>query len=202
MLAIKRSIKKGSAPRSGPPGVSLLSRALRRAGTFALARPGTIALMLLFGALGVAVSTNALWMQSDRHPAPLFRQASLAPQHAVTPTKKATEPPASAPASASSASSSAIPSPAPQEGEAAPPPSRSAPLAHGEAGSSMPAKPQPTKHAERDPLADLIGGAAPVAPAPIKASSPKQQSVEKAPHASSPANDAIAGLIEQSAKAR
>lgn len=202
MLAIKRSTKKGSAPRSGPPGAPLLSLALRRVGAFALARPGAVALMLLFGALGVAVSINALWMQSDRHPAPLFRQASLAPQHVVTTPKKAAEPPASAPASASSAPSSASSSPAPQEGEAALPPSRSAPLAHGETGSPMPAKPQPTKRAERDPLADLIGGASPVPPAPIKVSSPKQQSAEKFLHASAPANDAIAGLIEQSAKGR
>jgi len=201
MLATKKSTKKGSAPRSGPPGASLLSAALRRVGAFALARPGTVALMLLFTALGAAVSANALWMQSDRHPAPLFRQASFAPQHAAL-TKKAAETASSAPASASSAPSPAIAPPAPQDGDAALPPPHSAPPARAEAGSPTPAKPQPAKHAERDPLADLIGGAAGSPPSAVKASSPKQQTSEKPPHPSAQVNDAIAGLIEQSAKPR
>src|SRR5690242_21401637 len=89
MLATKRPVKRSSGPRSDPSGHSLLSIASRRIGSFALARPGTVALMLLFCGLGMAVSINALWMQSDRHPAPLFRQASLAPQHAVAVQKKA-----------------------------------------------------------------------------------------------------------------
>jgi hypothetical protein len=198
MLAAKRSTKKSSGPRSGAPGDSILSLALRRMGGFALSRPGTVALMLLFGGLGVVVSINALWMQSDRHPAPLFRQASLAPQHGVTPPKRASELPVSAPDAPSAAASS----PAPQDTEAALPPSRPTVLAHGEAASPPQAKSPPARHTERDPLADLIGGGAPVPPAPIRPASLKPQATDKAPHAQAPANDAIAGLIEQTAKGR
>ena len=158
--------------------------------------------MLLFGGLGVVVSINALWLQSDRHPAPLFRQASLVPQHALAVQKKAAEPPELAPAAAPGASTSATSSPAPQDTEAAIPPSRSTVLARGETAPAPPTKFLPVKHAERDPLADLIGEAAPVPPAPIRPASPKPQALDKAPHAPAPSSDAIAGLIEQSAKGR
>jgi hypothetical protein len=154
--------------------------------------------MLLFGALGVAVSINALWLQSDRHPAPLFHQAFLGAQRAVAVPKKLTESPETAPSAASPAGSSS----ASQDTEAALPPSRSAVLAHGEAGAPTPARPLPAKHAERDPLADLIEGAAPVPSALIKPVSTKPQLVEKVPRAPASANDAIGGLIEQSAKGR
>ena len=202
MLAAKRSTKKSAGPRSGAPGGSILSLALRRVGGFALARPGTVALMLLFGGLGVVVSINALWMQSDRHPAPLFRQATLAVQHSAVPPRKVSDPPVSSPASGSGAPTAAVSSPAPQDAEAALPPSRPGALAHGEGSSPPSPKPPLARHAERDPLADLIGGGAPIPPMPIRAASLKAPGADKAPRAPAPANDAIAGLIEQSAKGR
>lgn len=204
MLATKKPVKRNAGPASGMPAGSLLSIAARRAASFALARPGTIALLLLFGALGVAVSINALWLQSDRHPAPLFRQASLSPQHALAVQKKSAEPSELSPAAAPGASSSAGSSPSPQDSETALPASRSTVLAHGETVSAPPSKPLPVKHAERDPLADLIGESAPLPPAPVRPASSKPQAQEKAPHAPVPvpAHDAIAGLIEQSAKGR
>ena len=200
MLATNKSVKRTSGPRSGPSADSLLSIALRRVGSFALARPGTVALMLLFGGLGLAVSINALWMQSDRHPAPLFRQAALAPQHALALPKKAAEsselPPAAAPGTSPSASSS----PAPQDAPTALPPSRATALAHGETGSAPQPKPPLMRHTDKDPLAGLIGESAPMPPGPMRqvASKPQLQ----APHAPAPGRDAIAGLIEQSGKGR
>ena len=82
MLAATRPTSRGKGPRARGRGQAFANGA-RRVGAFMLARPGTVAMTLLFGGLGAVVSTNALWMQSSHHPAPLFRQAALQPQHPV-----------------------------------------------------------------------------------------------------------------------
>jgi hypothetical protein len=194
MLAATRPMRRSSGPRSSARNDSLLSTAARRVGAFALTHPGTVALALLFGGLCAAVSTNALWMQSERHPAPLFHQASLQPQHsfAVMP-RKIPEPPAVAPASA----------PAADDAEAVLPPSRPSGLGRAfEPGSTAPAKPAAGKRQVRDPIADLLGEKAPVPPAPIKSSLTKGQTVEKAARTPASSSDSIAGLIEQTARSR
>ena len=99
MLAATRPTSRGYAPRLRVRDDSFLSVATRRITAFVLARPGTVALMLLFGGLGAAVSANALWMQSEHHPAPLFHQAALQPQRPAAipiPPRKTPETPASA----------------------------------------------------------------------------------------------------------
>ena len=80
MLAATRPTSRGKGPRAKGRGQAFANGA-RRVGAFMLARPGTVAMTLLFGGLGAVVSANALWMQSSHHPAPLFRQAALQPQH-------------------------------------------------------------------------------------------------------------------------
>lgn len=82
MLAAARPIRRAPPSRYGPEG-SFLAAGAARIGSFVLAHPGSVALVLLFGCLGAAVSVNALWMQSERHPAPLFHQAALQSQRAL-----------------------------------------------------------------------------------------------------------------------
>jgi hypothetical protein len=85
------------------------------------------------------------------------------------------------------------------------PPTRPAAFGRSpEAGQAPTAKAAPVKHQAKDPIADLLGGPAPVPPAPIKPPGAKAQAIEKAPHpgAPSPTNDAIAGLIDQSSRSR
>jgi hypothetical protein len=153
--------------------------------------------MLLFGGLGAAVSANALWMQSEHHPAPLFHQAALQPQRPAAipiPPRKTPEAPASA----------SVPA-ADDDAPAMLPPPRPAGLGRSaEQGPVAPAKPLPGKRPAKDPIADLLGGTAPVPPAPIKPSGGKGQVIEKGgrPATPAPANDAIAGLIEQTARNR
>jgi hypothetical protein len=164
-------------------------------GAFALAHPGSVALTLLFGALGIAVSTNALWMQSERHPAPLFHQSALEPRHSVAATpRKIPEPQAVAPTSA------------PVVDEAAPvggPPSRpAAPRRIFEAGSTTSAKQATAKHSAKDPIADLLGEAPPTPPTLLKSSLGKAQTADKTARPPASSNDAIAGLIEQNARNR
>ncbi|MBV9566654.1 MAG: hypothetical protein JO172_00810 [Hyphomicrobiales bacterium] len=202
MLSATRSTRKNSGTRSSAPRESLISRALRRAGGFALARPGTVALLLLFGALGVTVSINALWMQSEHHPAPLFHQAALAPQHNSGAPQKAAEPIAPTPAASPNVAASPVSVAEPQESDAALPPPRPPLLGHGDTASPLAAKTPPLRHAERDPLADIIGGTAPVPPAPIKSAPLKSQAGEKSLHAQVTGNDALANLIAQTAKGR
>jgi hypothetical protein len=183
MLALRKPTSRGRVAKDVP---NLAAEAAKRIGTFILARPGTVALTLLFGGLGVAVSANALWMQSAQHPAPLFRQTSLAAQHPAVPRKAAEE-------SAGSAE---------DQGAAMLPPPRPAGLGKAVEANPQPAPSRPVvpgKHA-KDPIADLLGGPAPVPPAPIKPAG-KGQPVEKAARpAPSRQNDSIAGLIEQTAR--
>src|SRR5271169_3691637 len=57
--------------------------------SFTLTRPGAVALTLIFGGLGSAVAVNALWLQSERHPAPFFHQATTQLRHpAASPARK------------------------------------------------------------------------------------------------------------------
>jgi hypothetical protein len=205
MLAASRPTRRNPGTRSGARRDSLPRIALRRVGAFVLAHPKSVALMLLFGGLGTAVSVNALWLQSDRHPAPLFRQAALQPQHSIQAApKKTSEPLAIAPASQPSAA--AAPSVSMPSAEDAPPvlpPSRPARIGHLlEPAPPAPAKPLPGRHSEKDPLADLLDGTAPVPPAPIKSTAAKPQAIDKASHAATPSNDAIAALIAETARSR
>ena len=202
MLSATRSTRNNSGMRSSAPRDSLISIALRRAGGFALARPGTVALLLLFGGLGIVVSINALWMQADHHPAPLFHQAAIAPQHNIAGSRRLAEPPAAAPAATPGAAAPANSVMTAQEPDTALPPSRPAVLVHADAGSPPGVRSAPLRHAERDPLADIIGGAAPVSPVPMKSAAVKLQTGEKASHASASGNDALANLIAQTAKGR
>jgi hypothetical protein len=198
MLAATKPTSRGKAPRARGRGQAIAANGARRIGAFVLARPGTVAMTLLFGGLGLAVSANALWMQSAHHPAPLFRQAALQPQHPAA--KRAPEEPAAPTAAA----------PAGDQGGAILPPSRPAGFGRtADQGAAVPAKPAPGKHAApkdpaKDPIGDLLGGPAPVPPAPIKpGAAAKGQPVEKAARPAPPrGNDAIAGLIEQSARSR
>ena len=187
MLAATRPTSRGPSKRAKGPSRNFAADGARRIGAFILARPGTVALTLLFGGLGLAVSANALWMQPAHHPAPLFRQAALQPQH------PAARKPAEEPAAAS----------AEDGGEAVLPPSRPAALGRpADPVAPPPAKPAAGKRPGKDPIADLLGGPAPVPPSPIKPSL-KAQPVEKAARpAPAHANDAIAGLIEQTARNR
>ncbi|MFI5012874.1 MAG: hypothetical protein ACHQAY_11045 [Hyphomicrobiales bacterium] len=194
MLATARPTRRAPQRRFGPGNASFLSAGARRIGTFLLAHPGSVALVLLFGCLGAAVSVNALWMQSEHHPAPLFHQAALQPQHA----------PPAAPKKAPEAQAAAT---APASEDIAPailPPSRPAGLGRApDPGASTPAKPVVGKHPAKDPIADLLGGTPPVPPAPIKPAGGKAQSVEKLrPGASAPPADALAALIEQTTRSR
>jgi hypothetical protein len=197
MLATTRPMRRGPAPRFHQRDMTFLSVAGRRVGTFVLARPGTVALVLLFGTLGAAVSVNALWMQSEHHPAPLFHQAALQPQHIVPlPPKKAPETPAVAAAPAADDAAAAA---------AMLPPARPAGLGRAaEAPAAAPGKPAAPKRPAKDPIADLLGGTAPVPPASIKPAAAKAQPIDKTvrPAVSAPANDAIAGLIEQTSRSR
>ena len=157
-----------------------------------LARPGTVSLALLFGGLAAAVSANALWMQSEHHPAPLFRQPVSQPRHPLARKIPETQP-APGPANAE------------QLGAAMLPPSRPAELGRSAEREPTPAaSPGPGKRPAKDPIADLLGGAAPVPPARIKGPAVKRQTVEKRarPAAPAPANDAIAALIERTARSR
>jgi len=183
MLAATKSTGRGPAKRSRGPGGGFTGDVGRRIRAFALARPGSVALALLFGGLGIAVSANALWMQSAHHPAPLFRQAALQPPR-----------PAAAPVSAPSAASD-------EDAPAAPvlPPARPAGLGRAAEAPVAPAPKPAGKRPTKDPIADLLGGAPPVPPAPVKAPA-KGQPVEKAARPAPRGNDAIAGLIEQTAR--
>src|SRR6476661_4932979 len=139
MLAAKKPMSRGRASKGGASRFA--ADAARRVGGFVLARPGTIALGLLFGGLALAVSTNALWMQSAQHPAPLFRQAALPTQH-PTPPRKAPE-------------EQAAPSlPAAEGAGAMLPPARPAGIGKPVEASASPAaapKPVAGKHA-KDPI--------------------------------------------------
>jgi hypothetical protein len=191
MLAATRpTTTRGRAKSAQGRGRAFAADSARRIGAFVLARPGTIALVLLFGGLGVAVSANALWMQSAHHPAPLFRQATLQPQH---PARKVPEDQANPPASAASAEDA---------GAAILPPSRPTDLGRpAEPGAAAAAKPATGRRPTKDPIGDLLGGTAPVPPAPIKPSTAKGQPVEKSarPIQTHP-DDAIATLIQQTAR--
>jgi hypothetical protein len=195
MLAVKKATnrRQGRGPRGG--GQAFVANSARRIGAFVLARPGTIALTLLFGGLGLAVSANALWMQSAHHPAPLFRQAALQPsQPPLPPARKIIE---QAPATAAAAA-------AEEAGTAMLPPSRLTALGRpAEQGAPAPVKPVPGKH-PKDPIADLLGGSAPVPPAPIKPGAAKAQTIDKSAARPAPAHspDALAVLIEQTSKSR
>jgi hypothetical protein len=198
MLAVTRPQSRSYAQRARAKGASSLSMAARRVGAFVLAHPGSVALTLLFGGLGAAVSANALWMQTEHHPAPLFRQAALQPQRpAAVPARKVPEAQPAAPAPAGEDAGAVIL-----------PPSRPPGLGRSsEQGPATPAKPalgkhpakDPVKEPAKDPIADLLGGPAPVPPAPIKPGAGKGQTIEKAarPATPAPANDAIAGLIDR-----
>ncbi|MFI4994933.1 MAG: hypothetical protein ACHQAQ_04015 [Hyphomicrobiales bacterium] len=197
MLAVTRPQCRSYAQRARAKGASSLSKGARRVGAFVLAHPGSVALTLLFGGLGAAVSSNALWMQTEHHPAPLFRQAALQPQRpAAVPARKVPEAQPAAPAPAGEDAGAVILPPARPPGLGRP----------SEQGSATLAKPAPGKHPVKDPvkdpIADLLGGPAPVPPAPIKPGAGKGQTIEKAarPATPVPANDAIAGLIEQTAR--
>ncbi|SDR52500.1 hypothetical protein SAMN05444161_5261 [Rhizobiales bacterium GAS191] len=198
MLAATRPMRRSPA-RSAQRNRSALSFGARRVGAFVLAHPGSVALVLLFGGLGAAVSVNALWMQSERHPAPLFRQAALQQAHSAPAAAKRAPEAQAAPVSAPAALMPEEASPAIL------PPVRPAAFGRSpEAGPAPVAKAAPPKHQAKDPIADLLGGPAPVPPAPIKSPGGKPQAIEKSAHpaAQSPANDAIAGLIDQSAHNR
>jgi hypothetical protein len=192
MLAATRPMRRSPASRSAQRGA--LSVGARHVGAFVLAHPGSVALVLLFVGLGAAVSVNALWMQTERHPAPLFRQAALQQAHlAPAAARRAPEPQAS-PAPVAAAPEEASP--------AILPPVRPAAFGRSPEAGAAPAKAAAVKHPVKDPIADLLGGTAPVPPAPIR-SAGKAQVIEKSAHpAASPANDAIAGLIDQSARNR
>jgi hypothetical protein len=195
MLAVNRATNRGYGRGRRGGGQAFLANGARQIGAFVLARPGTIALTLLFGGLGLAVSANALWMQSAHHPAPLFRQAALQqPQPPLPPVRKVIEEQAAAPAAPA----------AEGLGPAVLPPPRPADLGRAtEPASPAPAKPASGKH-PKDPIADLLGGTAPVPPAPVKPAATKAQSVDKSAARAAPAHtpDALAVLIEQTSRSR
>ena len=202
MLSTTRS-RKNSATGSRAQE-SLTSIAFRRAAAFALARPGTVVLLFLFGGLGVVISINALWMQSDRHPAPLFHQAALAPQpSAALPKRGGGEPPAAVPVgSPGGIAAPATSSTAAQEVDSALPPSRPTALGRIDGGSTPVVKAAIARHVERDPLADIISETGPMPPASIKPSAARSQTGDKASRGPSSGNDALANLITQTAKGR
>jgi hypothetical protein len=173
-----------------------LSIGARRIGAFVLAHPGSVALVLLFGGLAAAVSVNALWMQSERHPAPLFRQAAVQAAHSAAAARRVPEPQATpAPVAATAAPEEASPTMLP--------PVR--PAALGRSADSAPSqvKTVPVRHPAKDPIADILSGSAPVPPALIKPPAGRGQPIEKSAHpAAASTNDAIAGLIDQSAHNR
>jgi hypothetical protein len=129
-----------------------------------------------------------LWMQSERHPAPLFREAILQ-QHPVAPRKAPEPQPAPSAAPGEDPGAGVLPPPRPPGlGRAA------------ELGPPPPPKPAGGKRPAKDPIGDLLGEPAPVPPAPIKGAG-KGQSIEKAtrPGAAGPSHDAIAALIGKTA---
>ena len=194
MLAATRPMRRSSGSRSAQRGA--LSIGARRIGAFVLARPGSVALVLLFGGLAAAVSVNALWMQSERHPAPLFRRAAVQAAHSAAAARRVPEPQATqAPAAATAAPEEVSPTMLP--------PVRPAALGRSAESAPPAVKPFLVKHPARDPIADILSGSPPVPPAPIRPPSGKGQLIEKSAHpAAASTNDAIAGLIDQSAHNR
>lgn len=194
MMAVKKPTNRGQGRGSRGGGGAFLANGARAVGSFALARPGSVALVLLFGGLGAAVSANALWMQTAHHPAPFFKQASL--QAPLPPTRKVMEQQAAAGPAAALSEEASVP---------VLPPARPNALGKpAEPSAAAPAKPAPGKH-PKDPIADLLGGSTPVPPAPVKASPGKVQTTDKSAAARpAPAHpsDALANLIEQTSKGR
>jgi hypothetical protein len=188
MLAAMRSMREGAGSRPKSSRGSLLATLTGRLLSFTLARPGTAALTVLFGGLGGAVAVNALWLQSARHPAPLFHQAALEPQRsAASPLRK---PLNTDPVAAQGGGDAATMLPPVRPAELGRIPDANPTVAAG--ASKLPAAKRPAK----DPLADLI------TPAPTPPAKPaaKAQPVDKVAVRSS--NDALAALIERSTKGR
>ena len=186
MLAEMRPMRGDAGSRSRSSIVSLCAGRLL---SFALARPGTVVMALLFGGLTSAVAINALWMQSERHPAPLFHQAAIEAQRRGAPPHKPLNI-----------------DPLATQGSDAPamlPPVR--PAEFGRAGDLGPTpapapKPLAAKHPAKDPIGEIISGGAPSSAAPVKPITAKAQPIDKAGAATS--NDALAALIERSTKGR
>jgi hypothetical protein len=184
MLAEMRPMRGGAGSRSRSSIVSLCAGRLL---SFALARPGTVTMALLFGGLTSAVAINALWMQSERHPAPLFHQAAFEAQRHAAPLRKPLN----------------IDPVATQGGDAAAmlPPVRPAEFGRAADLAPTPAvapKPLAAKRPAKDPIGDIISGGAPSPAALAKPITAKAQPIDKAGAASS--NDALAALIERSTK--
>jgi hypothetical protein len=188
MLAATRPTRRGGASRPAR-GQRRLGAQIGKLAALALARPGTAALMLLFGGVGTAISVNALWLQSGHHPLPLFRPA-----------------PAAQPKPIIASPAPPVPPPRMVEAPAAPP---GAPLdLHPREADAAPApRPLPPKPAHRrDPIGDLIGatGPAPVPPArPGHHKSPLKPSAHVKPSAQAkPAAKSLNALIERTTASR
>jgi hypothetical protein len=177
----------GSSSRSSHG--SIISMCVGRLLSFALARPGIVIMTLLFGGLTGAVAINALWMQSERHPAPLFHQAAIEAQRHGAPLRKPLN----------------IDPLATQGGDAAAmlPPVRPAEFGRAADLGPTPAvapKLPAARHPAKDPIADILSGGAPSPAAPAKPVTAKAQPIDKAGAPSR--DDALAVLIERSTKGR
>jgi hypothetical protein len=182
-------MRGGAGSRSKSSDGSIISICGGRFLSFALARPGTVVLTLLFGGLTGAVAINALWMQSERHPAPLFHQAAFEAQRHAAPQHKPLN----------------IDPLAIQGGDAAAmlPPVR--PAEFGRAADLTPtpaaaSKPLAAKHPAKDAIGDMISRGAPSPTAPAKPMAGKTQPIDKV--AAPSRDDALAALIGRSTKGR
>jgi len=134
-------------------------------------RPGRALVLLVFGAVSVAIVANALMLQKARHPAPMLSATSAAPPRA--PVERRAEPAPPAGTTPAPAGQPLLPPVRPDDLSHAQAPRDAAPRPPAPVGAAVraaqpAAAPAPRAAPARDPIADLINGSDLRPPAEIK----------------------------------